>query len=128
MKNISIYLHQISELDKVLKANCEEVIVSSVLFSRFGQLSVNELNQVIEALSRSTKKVILDWDILMTEKVFSTKIAQLDKVNAKLIDGFRVQDVGAYHYVLKNYQDHENLNYERHKNHIISSFYFVHQL
>lgn len=87
-------------LAELVQAGVEEVILCSNTFSRFGELSVRE----VEALARELKdlgiRVVFSFDILMTEALFIEKIQQLRSVDLTLFDAVRVQDPGVlYHFL-----------------------------
>ncbi len=86
------------DLDAVLAGSVEEVILCSREFSRFGELSLGELNDLARRFRAAKLRVIFSFDILMTENIFAQKILALSGVDLSLFDGVRVQDPGALEY------------------------------
>ena len=88
---------------EILKAEgVQEVILSAKEISRLGEFEFNEL----EALARKAQELgltpFLEWDILQTQTDFAQTTKLLSTIDLSLFAAVRVQDMGAYFYLLKN--------------------------
>lgn len=88
-------------LTELARAGVDEVILCSSTFSRFGELSVREVESLARELRELGVRVVFSFDILMTEGLFIEKIQQLGGVDLTLFDAVRVQDPGVLHHFLK---------------------------
>ncbi len=88
-------LNKASDLAHVLNSKVDEVILCSSEYSRFGELSENELLDISARLRAAGIKSVLCFDILMTENVFALKTNALSKLDLSRFDAVRVQDPGA---------------------------------
>ncbi len=95
---IVTYLNSLNEIDSLDRL--DEIIISPSELTRYGQFSIGDISKL-----NTNKKLVLEWDILMTEQVFLEKVELLKKINLDLFDSIRVQDPGALEYVL----EHTNL-------------------
>jgi putative protease len=78
-----------------------EVILGHIDFSRFGKLSNDDFKNLANRSKELNLRVILEWDILMTEDKFH----QLQNKIFDLLphaEALRVQDPGAFEWCLKN--------------------------
>ena len=100
------YLKSLEELNE-LKCHIEknsfmaDVIVSPKDLSRLGELTIDETNILASFLFSRGVSVFLEWDILMTQENFSHCEEILAKIDLSKFSAVRVQDIGAYHYLLK---------------------------
>lgn len=108
-----VYLQESSEVKAIVEStDVDEIILSAAELSRFGCLKssqVNELASELKSLKASHQKVVLEWDILMTQSRFENALKILDKIDLNLFDAIRVQDPGAYEYALEVCDKFSNL-------------------
>lgn len=88
-------LTRASEVSSLLSSAADEFLICSSEFSRFGELSLSEAQDVATKFRDAGKRSVFCFDILMTENVFAKKIALLNQVDLSLFDAVRVQDPGA---------------------------------
>lgn len=100
---IVTYLTKIEDLEYIISSNISEVILSPVLLSRFGNLSLIQVNEIAKVLISKNIGPILEWDILMTQNVFFNVCEQLKNIDFTLFKGVRVSDPGAINYLIKNF-------------------------
>lgn len=102
--NLTSYARSLHEISVLKDQGFEEVILEPKSLSRFGKLSNSEVETFSKRARELNLRVLLEWDILMTEDVFAAKISD---VKALLIcaDALRVQDPGALHWAI----EHANL-------------------
>lgn len=84
-----------TDFTHILNSKVDEVILCSSEFSRFGELSLSELVDIAKRLKEAGKRVVLCFDILMTENIFILKTKTLSELDLALFDAVRVQDPGA---------------------------------
>ena len=103
------YLKSLHELEQIKNIGEEfrtdfDLIVAPLQLSRFGRLSLSECNHAIEECNKLKIPVFLEWDILMTETVFRNALISLKNIELDKVSAIRVQDIGAYNYLI----DHVN--------------------
>ena len=107
MKGV-FFLKNIDELESIesalLGGDCNkiELILGTRKLSRLGELNDEDIPQAIKFCQKNNIPVFLEWDILMTENNFQQCISNLNKFDLSAFDAVRVQDIGAYHYLLKH--------------------------
>ena len=97
------YARDADELGQLGHRRVSEVILGLRGLSRLGRLDLKTLHE-LAALARDLDvRPILEWDILMTPPDFVRAVSDLGQVDLKLFAAIRVQDPGAYQYVLQNH-------------------------
>jgi putative protease len=98
---LTSYARSLHELNVMKDQGFEEVILEPKSLSRFGKLA----NEEVESLSKRAKelglRVLLEWDILMTEDVFTAKLPDIKSLKG-FADALRVQDPGALNWAIDN--------------------------
>ena len=98
MKGV-FFLKNLDELNN-LQSKQIELIISPKELSRFGQLSIEDSIQALDFCQGQGIPAFLEWDILMTENDFQQSLKVLAKLPLDKFSAIRVQDIGAYHYLL----------------------------
>ena len=101
MKLIS-YLERLEDLRYCRSGEVDELILSPRKLSRFGILSLEECYKAALYCQEKGIRPLLEWDILMTETVFSRIRSLLKQVDWRCFAGVRVQDIGALNYLIEN--------------------------
>lgn len=104
--NILTYAHSAHDLGLIKENGLSEVILTTKELSRLGVNSYSEVDELASMAKKLELKVILEWDILICESDFDTKVQVLRKIDLSLIDVIRVQDLGVLEFVLEN-TDHQ---------------------
>ena len=73
---IVTYLNSLNEIDSLDRL--DEIIISPSELTRYGQFSIGDISKL-----NTNKKLVLEWDILMTEQVFLEKVELLKKIICK---------------------------------------------
>jgi putative protease len=97
---ITTYAQTLHDLNIIKDQGIDEVILGHKDFSRFGKLSSEEFLTFSNRARELGLKVIFEWDVLMTETIFSQLTKNIIPFLNSL-DVFRVQDPGAFEWVLK---------------------------
>jgi putative protease len=97
------YAGSLHDLSVLKDLNYEEVILGPKTLSRFGTLSIDDFIRLSLRAKELGLRVLLEWDILMTEDVFVSVLADL-KILLPYADAVRVQDPGALHWAVENTQ------------------------
>ncbi len=95
------YAQTLHDLSRIKNLGMTEVILGHIDFSRFGKLSDDDFKNLANRSKELNLRVILEWDILMTEDKFhqlQNKIFDL----LPYAEALRVQDPGAFEWCLKN--------------------------
>lgn len=100
---LTTYARSLHELNILKDQGYEEVILESKSLSRFGKLSGEEFITLSTRARELNLRVLLEWDILMTEDVFAAKIPELEQLLPH-VDAIRVQDHGALNWAIENTQ------------------------
>lgn len=98
---LTSYAQSLHDLNLLKAQGLAEVILGHRDFNRFGKLNDEEFVVLATRARELGLRVIFEWDILMTEKVFSATAALLPKY-LSLIDALRVQDPGALEWSLSH--------------------------
>jgi len=98
---LTSYARSLHELNILKAQGFEEVILEPKSLSRFGKLSNDEVESFSKRAKELGLRVLLEWDILMTEDVFTAKVPDI-KILAKYADALRVQDPGALNWAIDN--------------------------
>ena len=101
---LTSYARSLHELNILKDQGFEEVILEPKSLSRFGKLSHDEVESFSKRARELNLRVLLEWDILMTEDVFTSKLSDI-KTLSKFADALRVQDPGALNWAI----DHTDL-------------------
>lgn len=95
------YIENTRELGMAKEAAIQEVILCPKSLSRFGELSIDEVNRLAEQAVSLGLRPVLEWDVLLTEKEMTGAVEAFKKINLDLFASVRVQDPGALEVVLK---------------------------
>jgi putative protease len=98
---LTSYARSMHELNVMKDQGFEEVILEPKSLSRFGKLSSLEVESFSKRAKELGLRVLLEWDILMTEDVFTAKIPDI-KALMGFADALRVQDPGALNWAIEN--------------------------
>ena len=98
---LTTYAKNLHELNVIKSQGLVEVILEPKSLSRFGKLSNDEFIVLADRCSQLGLRVLLEWDILMTENVFVSKINDV-KLLLPYTSALRVQDPGALHWAIEN--------------------------
>jgi putative protease len=83
----------------------QEVILSPQGLSRFGNLSIDQINHWSYKALEYSLRPLLQWDSLMTEEDFQKSLELWKKIDLSHFHGVRVQDAGAVHFCKARYPD-----------------------
>jgi putative protease len=100
MKTVT-YAQTLHDLNVIKDQGLDEVILGHKELCRFGQLSDEQFIHLSTRARGLGLTVVLEWDILMTEKVFIRTVPVFQKFLSSC-DVLRVQDPGAFEWALKN--------------------------
>jgi putative protease len=92
------YAESKHDISQIKEKGIEEVILSNKDLSRYSKVS--SLIELATFAKELNLKVVLEWDILITEVEFGQSINDFQKVPVDLYDVVRVQDAGVLEYVL----------------------------
>ncbi len=98
---LTSYARSLHELNILKDQGFEEVILEPKSLSRFGKLSDDEMESFSKRARELNLRVLLEWDILMTEDVFTAKLPVIQKLS-KFADALRVQDPGALNWAIEH--------------------------
>ncbi|MFP5384582.1 MAG: U32 family peptidase [Bacteriovoracia bacterium] len=98
---LTTYARTLHELSVLKDQGLDEVILESRSLSRFGKLTNSEFIALSKRAKELDLRVLMEWDILMTEDVFQLKQADLKEL-LPFADAVRVQDPGAFNWILQN--------------------------
>lgn len=98
---LTTYARTLHELNVLKDQDFEEVILEPKALSRFGKLSPEDFISLATRAKELGLRVLLEWDILMTENVFAAKILELKNL-LSYADALRVQDPGALEWAIQN--------------------------
>lgn len=98
---LTSYARSLHELNILKAKGFEEVILEPKSLSRFGKLTSAEVESFAKRAKELGLRVLLEWDILMTEDVFQAKLTDIKTLSA-FADALRVQDPGALHWAIDN--------------------------
>lgn len=104
-----LYLNDSKQIKASAKA---EFIIEPSALSRFGKLSLHEVNSLAKEAKAEGHKVFLEWDILMVESDFKKAVDLISNIELSNLDAIRVQDPGAIHWCLENTELDLHLNLE----------------
>lgn len=96
------YARDLQELNVLKNAGAAEVLLSHSQLSRLGKLTTPQLNQLASEARKLDLRPVLEWDILMTNEGFARAIETLNALEWASLSAVRVQDPGAFEWVLKN--------------------------
>lgn len=100
---LTTFAQSLHDLNIIKSNGLDEVILSTKDFSRFGRLTFIEFQSISTRAKELGLKVIFEWDILMTQTNFERKLQEV-KAYLDLADSVRVQDPGAFHWLVENTQ------------------------
>lgn len=98
---LTTYARSLHDLNVLKDQGYEEVILEPKSLSRFGKLNAEDFISLSNRAKELGLRVLLEWDILMTENVFTQKVEEL-KPLLPYTDAIRVQDHGALNWALEN--------------------------
>lgn len=96
---LTSYARSLHELNILKDQGFEEVILEPKSLSRFGKLSHAEVESFSKRAKELGLRVLLEWDVLMTEDVFRSKLDDI-KALVGFADALRVQDPGALNWAI----------------------------
>ena len=82
-----------------------EVILGCLELSTEFSYSFDKMNELAELFYSKNIPVFFQWDILMTENVFTKALETVKKVKGQLFSAFRVKDPGALYYLRENFKN-----------------------
>lgn len=97
---LTSYAASLHDLGVLKELGFTEVILGHRLLSRYAKTSDSELHSLISRARELGLRVLLEWDILMTQEVFAATLPTLHAFSSQ-VDGIRVQDPGAFHHCLR---------------------------
>lgn len=100
--NLVSYAQSIHDLSILKDKNIDEVIISSKSLSRFARTDDLEVVALLGEAQKMDFKVVLEWDVLITESDFSAFSDFFSAIPSDLYDVIRVQDAGVLEYCLTN--------------------------
>jgi putative protease len=92
------YAQSEHEISSLKEKGLEEVILSNKDLSRYSK--IEDFNKLAIFAKDLGLKVVLEWDILITEIEFDDSVKDFEKIPNELYDVIRVQDAGVLEYVL----------------------------
>ena len=92
------YAESKHDISQIKDQGIQEVILSNKDLSRYSK--VNSVTELAIFARELNLKIVLEWDILITEVEFEQSINDFKKVGTDLYDVVRVQDAGVLEYVL----------------------------
>jgi len=95
------FANTLHDLNLLKENGCPEVILGHKDFSRFGELDDENFIKLATRARELSLKVIFEWDILMTENVFSLLLKKISSF-LDATDVIRVQDPGALQWAFEN--------------------------
>lgn len=98
---LTSYAGSLHDLNILKDQGFDEVILGPKDLNRFGKLTEAEFISLAKRAKELNLRVLLEWDILMTEDVFNSKIPKLLPLLI-FTDALRVQDPGALHWAIEN--------------------------
>ena len=98
---LTTYALDLHELSVLKNLDYDEVILGPRTLSRFGTLSQDDFIKLSNRAKELGLRVLLEWDILMTEDIFVSKLPELTFL-IPFADAIRVQDPGALQWVVEN--------------------------
>lgn len=98
---LTTFAQSLHDLNHLKDAGYEEVILGVRELSRFGKIPAEDFASYSARAKELSLRVILEWDILMTEETFQSAIPVVEKL-LPLTDALRVQDPGALKWSLDN--------------------------
>lgn len=96
---LTTYARTLHDLNLLRDQGFDEVILEPKSLSRFGKLSPQEFILLAQRGRELGFRILLEWDILMTEDIFVAKTQEIRNL-LSCADAIRVQDPGALHWVL----------------------------
>jgi len=95
------YLEDRQQLSLLEQTSIKEVIVSHHELSRMGELTHDEVLTLASQAKEAGFKLVLEWDILMTQDIFESAVRAFERIPNHLFSSIRVQDPGAVEYILQ---------------------------
>lgn len=102
MKKV-FYAENCEEILELNQLGVDEIIISSVEFSRFAQNTFDQLIEMIGLKNKIKARLVFEWDTLMQESLFQKTQAILKKLPLHEFEAIRVQDPGALFFIKENY-------------------------
>ncbi len=98
---LTTFAQTLHDLNVIKDQGLDEVILGHQMLSRYGKLTTEEF-KTFSTRARDLKlRVILEWDILMTENTFMQVTQFVTEVDG-FFDALRVQDPGALEWAMEN--------------------------
>lgn len=113
-------LTKVDELSSFLKEGMKELILPVFAYSRLPSLTKEEALSLSKECQNQGVRLLLEWDVLMTQEHLQKLIKETDQDFLNLFSAIRVQDLGALHFLKKNFPEknvqlileHGNHNFE----------------
>lgn len=112
-------IHSLDEVTELMSIGVKEVILEVQNLSRYGLMTLDTALEIFKCCHRFHLKVILAWDVLMTEEQMAA-ISPLIK-SFKYLKTVRVRDLGCYMFLRKHHRDLEIHLLLDHGNHNIKA-------
>ncbi len=94
--------NRLDGLQTLANAGAQEVLSGSSELSRYGTIPLASLIPFAHEARKLHLRPILEWDILMTQPSFETAVTMIQSLAIHEFDAIRVQDPGAFEWVLQN--------------------------
>lgn len=98
---LTSYARSLHDLNVLKAEGLTEVILEPKNLSRYGKLNVEDYKTLAARARELNLRVLLEWDILMTEDVFQARLSEAKEL-VSVSDAVRVQDPGAFQWILAN--------------------------
>ena len=98
---LTTYARSLHDIGLLKDLGYGEVILEPKSLSRFGKLSFEDFVSLSKRARELQLRVVMEWDILMTEDVFTNKENELEAL-LPYADALRVQDPGALNWAIEN--------------------------
>jgi putative protease len=98
---LTSYARSVHDLSVMKNEGLTEVILEPKSLSRFGKLTNDEFMTFSQHARKLGLRVLLEWDILMTEDVFAAKLTDVELL-LPYADAVRVQDPGALNWGIEH--------------------------
>lgn len=104
INSVSDYLKLCEVCEKFsFDKNLIDIIVSFYEINRFSELNIQDLNKIVGLNQKNKMNLILEWDLLSQESLFLNKTKLVSQIPLHEFKAIRVQDPGAFQYILENY-------------------------
>tara|TARA_B100001971_G_C18268036_1_gene596497 strand:+ start:68069 stop:69208 length:1140 start_codon:yes stop_codon:yes gene_type:complete len=101
-KRLSTYAINAHQVQSAKEWGLSEVILDVKGLSRFAKNDIASFQSLASLAKSLDLKVMLEWDILMTENNMQKAIELFNSLDLSAVDAIRVQDIGAIEYIFQN--------------------------